>query len=794
MALLNIVSLPKHVDELRISNLFMYFDLFALNETRLDSSISDGLVNISGYDIIRKDRSRRGGGVCVYLRSSINYKTRNDLVPDGLEAVCLEICKPNSRNFIVASVYRPPDASSAFFDAFEKMIGLIDDENKELHILGDLNCDMLKSVSDQPTKTLKTIYEAYQLSQLITEGTRITNRSCTLIDHYVTSMPEKINLSGVIHTGISDHSLIYGIRKINPIISSRKKAKKIEVRNMKRFNQHRFNEDLLAQPWEQIVLQSDTDSMWTLWKELFLEVLDKHAPIQHIRKKSSSIPWLTSEIKKLLFDRDKKKRRAMITKLNADWDEYKASRNKVNIALRQAKADYYRNKIATQNNNPKEAWKTINSLLGRSFSDTSVNELKVNDANLTSPGEIAEAFNTYFSNVGPILANSMADSSVSFEQFVKPIQSKMLRFKLVPYSKVLNLLNSLSKSKATGLDKISGKILKAAASSIASSLTYIFNHALISSHFPSEWKVARLLPLFKKGPRNLAENYRPISILPTISKLMERIMYDQLYEYLNENSLLSDHQFGFRKFHSTASALLDCTNSWYMNMDRKMFNLVVFLDLKKAFDTVNHDILVRKLELYGITGNALSMIKSFLTNRKQKCQLGDVITSESSVTCGIPQGSILGPLLFLLYINDLPDCLRQVSPRLFADDTNLTVAGETIEEVELAMNNDLLRIKEWLLANKLSLNVAKTEFLLIGSHHKLNNLDSKPSVNIGHDSIKQVQHSTVLGVEIDENLSWKKHIENVVKKVTSGTTSYPGSFLYAPGWRKYPGWGWSRVP
>ena len=441
----------------------MYFDLFALNETRLDSSILDGLVNISGYDIIRKDRSRRGGGVCVYLRSSINYKTRNDLVPDGLEAVCLEICKPNSRNFIVASVYRPPDNSpdnlSEFFYAFEKMIGLIDDENKELHILGDLNCDMLKSVSDQPTKTLKTIYEAYQLSQLITEGTRITNRSCTLIGHYVTSMPEKINLSGVIHTGISDHSLIYGIRKINPIIRSRKKAKKIEVRNMKRFNQHHFNEDLLAQPWEQIVLQSDTDSMWTLWKELFLEVLDKHAPIQHIRKKSSSIPWLTSEIKKLLFDRDKKKRRAMITKLNADWDEYKASRNKVNIALRQAKADYYRNKIATQNN-----------------------KLKVNDAMLTSPGEIAEAFNTYFFNVGPTLANSMADSSVSFEQFVKPTQSKMLRFKLVPYSKVLNLLNSLSKSKATGLDKISGKILKAAACSIASSLTYIFNHALISSH------------------------------------------------------------------------------------------------------------------------------------------------------------------------------------------------------------------------------------------------------------------------------------------------------------------------
>ena len=183
MALLNIVSLPKHVDELRISKLFMYFDLFA-NETRPDSSISDGLVNICAYNIIRKDRSRRGGGVCVYLRCSINYKTKNDLVANGLKAVCLEISKPNSRNFIAASVCRPPDASSSFFYAFEKMIGLIADENKEIHILGDLNCDMFKSVFDQPTKTLKTIYEAYQLSQLITEGTRKANRSCTLIDHY----------------------------------------------------------------------------------------------------------------------------------------------------------------------------------------------------------------------------------------------------------------------------------------------------------------------------------------------------------------------------------------------------------------------------------------------------------------------------------------------------------------------------------------------------------------------------------------------------------------------------------
>lgn len=280
--------------------------------------------------------------------------------------------------------------------------------------------------------------------------------------------------------------------------------------------------------------------------------------------------------------------------------------------------------------------------------------------------------------------------------------------------------------------------------------------------------MARVTPIHKNGLRSLRENYRPISVLPAISKIMERILYNQLYEYLINNKLLSTKQYGFRKFHSTVMALLDCTNSWCTNIDRGMFNLVVFIDLKKAFDTVNHQILLRKLDLYGIKGNALSLIRSFLTDRVQKCQVNGVNSSEKPITCGVPQASILGPLLFLLYINDLPECLKKTETRLFADDTTLTSSGESINEVESAMNMDLDSLKNWLLANKLSLNVAKTEFILIGSRPRLKGIDKQPKIAIENMAIKQVSETKSLGVIVDQHLSWNGNTDYICKKITKG--------------------------
>ena len=555
MAFLNIVSLRKKVDEINFSMSKKFIDLIAFNETRLDANITDNMINLDGYDIIRKDRSRNGGGVCIYLRSSINYKIRDDLVPSELEAVCVEIIKPHSKPFVVTTVYRPPSALSEFFDHFEKLIKAIDNENKEMYILGDLNCDLLRPDKDYniPTKK-KSLYELYQLSQLIDEATRVTMTTTSLIDHMVTNTPEKNSDSGVIHTGISDHSLIFAIRKLSVI---KKQENIVEMRNMKNFNEKKFVAELLKQHWEQVYFfAKDPNDMWEIWKKIFVEVLDKHAPLQCKKIRSKKVPWITSDIKKLIYTSDKLRRKVISTNLENDWFDYKTSRNKVNIELRNAKKDYYSSKIAGQKFNPKKAWKSINNLLGRQNKPTVVNEINLGGKHFTTPKDIAEGFNDYFSNIGPDLASKIDTSNYNFETYTKTAESEFAAFQPVTVSHVCRLLHGLSSNKATGIDKISCKIIKIAAPAISDSLTFIFNQAITLSSFPNEWKMARVIPLYKNGQRNIPGNYRPISVLPAISKIMERIMYDQLYNYLTKFELLSDSQFGFRKSHSTATALL----------------------------------------------------------------------------------------------------------------------------------------------------------------------------------------------------------------------------------------------
>ncbi|PFX19180.1 putative RNA-directed DNA polymerase from transposon X-element [Stylophora pistillata] len=329
-------------------------------------------------------------------------------------------------------------------------------------------------------------------------------------------------------------------------------------------------------------------------------------------------------------------------------------------------------------------------------------------------------------------------------------------------------LNFKDKSKATGLDKISARLIRECADLICVPICDIFNQSISQGTFPDDWKYARITPLYKQGDRGDANNYRPISVIPIMAKVFERIVYEQLYAYLEEHDILCQNQSGFRANHSTVTALLEATDSWAYNIDNEKINGVIFLDLKKAFDTVDHQILLSKLNYYGIHGKSFRWFQSYLENRTQKCSVNGSLSSSYSLTCGVPQGTILGPLLFLLYINDLPNCLSNCKPRMYADDTHLTYAGSNLENVQFCLNEDLENVFNWLQANKLTLNMTKTEFMLIGSRQRLNTLTASPTIRMNNTQVSQVTATKSLGVIIDAKLDWYSHIEKLTKKIASG--------------------------
>ena len=271
MASLNIVSLPKHIDELRIFISDQTLDILAINETSLDSSINNQEINLPGYDIIRKDINRNGGGVCIYIRSSINYKLRTSIVPDTLECLCIEICK----------------------QAFETFIGRIDCENKDSYILGDLNCDMLAQGSNGQANSLNNICDIYQYTQIITQPTRITQNSSTLIDLILTNAPDKIVNSGVLTVGFSDHDLVYAYRKIS---RNQHTPKYRCTRQFKKFNADNFRNDLQSMPWPHWA-HENIDDMWHEWKTNFLNVANIHAPMRKRQVRNKPSPWITTNLK-----------------------------------------------------------------------------------------------------------------------------------------------------------------------------------------------------------------------------------------------------------------------------------------------------------------------------------------------------------------------------------------------------------------------------------------------------------------------------------------------------------------
>ena len=455
-------------------------------------------------------------------------------------------------------------------------------------------------------------------------------------------------------------------------------------------------------------------------KFLLMECIDRHAPLRHKRVGNKRSPWITSQLQREMRKRDYLKQKAIREDNYQIWEQFKQARNHTNNLIKTAKREYFVNNFEINKSNSKETWNLINQLSSRSSKKSvNISEIKTGTNVINTPTELAETFNLHFSTVGKKLAAEIPNENMEPEAYMQCTQHRF-SLKAPTVSTVYKLLENINVRKATGLDGVSNKLLKFAAHIVAPSLTEIFTTSINTGIFPTEWKTARVTPIFKKGKKKDLNNYRPISVIPTVAKILEKIVYEQLFSYFNDNNLLTSCQSGFRSFHSTLTALTEATNSWSVNIDNGLLNGVVFLDLKKAFDTIDHSIILRKLQFYGIEQESLRWFQSYLDDRKQVCCVNGHMSNSRSVSCGVPQGSNLGPLFFLIYINDLPTYLSTASPRMFADDTNVSLASSTLFELENVLNQELQSLDIWLRVNKLSLNIAKTEFMIIGSRQRLN--------------------------------------------------------------------------
>ena len=389
----------------------------------------------------------------------------------------------------------------------------------------------------------------------------------------------------------------------------------------------------------------------------------------------------------------------------------------------------------------------------------------VNGTEISDLEAISNAFNDYFTEIDPNLAAQIPTNTNSA---VNNINRNNLVFQLHEVStfQISRVFDKLSICKASGLDNISVRLLKLSAPTTINSLAYIINLVICKGIIPADWKSARISAIHKNDSKLDLNNYRPISVLPVIAKVFEKVVFDQTYNFLNNNDLLSKEQSGFRHLHSTLTAMLDATDEWYTNIDNGLINAILFVDLKKAFDTIDHEILLGKLNRYGFSSETVELFRNNLSGRTQITVINNVPSGSCKITCGVPQGYILGPLLFLLYINDLPKCQLVSNGRLFADDTNLTYADDDLNKIISVLNDDLKILQNWLNMNKLSLNVMKTKYMFVASRQRLSNVPEQLDISISGNEIKRVKSYKCLGLELDEGLTWESHVSAIVSKVS----------------------------
>lgn len=732
------------------------------------------LIDILNYSLISVPRqNRKSGGVALYIHNTISYKIRNDLnltphnsIPiNHSESVFLEIINSNSKNIIVGNVYRSHRTDIDLFNSdLTRCLDMISVDNKLCYICGDFNLDLLKYDTDSKINNFLTNFFDHNMFPLIDRPTRITSHSATLLDNIFTNVFDNKIKSGICVSDITDHYPIFQITSSLPIKLN--PGRITYKRSFTQCNMRSFVNHIQLTNWNHIINENSVNQSYTLFLDKFTSIYDHCFPVRRlsINSRSNRIPrkpWITSAILTSIRRKNKLYHKFKSSSTDSNRLLFVNYRNKLTNLIRVSKKNYYCNLLDDQKHNLKQTWKILNGLLGRDRKKPFPDCFNINGTVSSDFKTIANGFNNFFINIGPRLSNDIPHMNVSPNHFLNNIPSPLNSIFLAPtdLNEVINICASLRTGASPGYDDIKPDVVKVVKHLIAYPLVHIFNLSISTGIVPDQLKFAKVVPIYKSGDSDLCNNYRPISVLPVFSKVFERIIHKRLYNFITHYGLLHPSQFGFRNNYSSYMAVVS-------HLDKGNHTAGIFLDLSKAFDTISHDILITKLHHYGIRGNALEWFRNYLTNRKQYVIYNNCKSDVGTVQCGVPQGSVLGPLLFIIFLNDIVYSSKSLSFFIYADDTNAIMSNHDLDCLISSVNNELSNISIWFKVNKLSLNVNKTNYMIFKNRHS-SRLYNNIHICIDGIELTKVSQTKFLGVIVDESLTWQNHnsyVTNIVSK------------------------------
>ena len=757
----NIRSIPTNFktfkDLLYIDNVFC--DILSFCETRLTTDL-ENLYTLPNYTVFHEHRDRHGGGASLFIKDYLKPKLLSNMSftsPGNVEVVSASI-EVNGMKLFISSVYRPPSGDiEVYLSKMEELLVFArDNDFTKYYIMGDMNVNLLNN-TDNDSADLLNLMSSYAVYPMITKVTRPESR--TLLDHMWTNDVRNIIQSYILLSDITDHYPCITYFRYKQNLPKYTKVKYEQKRRFGDQSKIEFVNRIRDIDWTEVMNESEVDVAYTKFHERFMGVFQECFPLKNtkIKHDKTNSPYLTTSLKKCMKECTRLNRLAKNRPLSFK-ERYLRYKSILHESLKTAEQNYYKEKFQSVSGNAKRTWQNINTVLNRKkYSSETL---------IDTPGTIppADFINKYFVEaIDKIKSKIPADMDPdAFKHFLPdPTNFSMITRSVNP-DEIKKIAMNV-KTNACGYDEIPPAMIKLTIDYLLAPLTHLINLTLKSGVFPSLLKVAKVITLHKSGDKSQISNKRPVSLLNSFSKIFEKVIFERINNYLEKFSLLIPNQHGFRKGFSTESATIQFLDNIYSAIFKKKFTIGLFLDFSKAFDCIEHRILKVKLDNLGIRGKMNDLICNYLENRSQRVSYNNTYSEPQSIKYGVPQGSILGPLLFSIYINDIINASTVLKQTLYADDGNSCLSGENPDILVKNLNQELVLVRHWVIANRLLLNADKSVYILFSSKPFYGPL--RP-VRIGPEIINRVFSTKFLGLILDCNLSWELHILSLCNKLS----------------------------